>query len=216
MVKPIRTSLVGVIVAFVLFFWIPCSTQTGRSQSETVNTQRVAVNVARTGDSCVFRTRDDVDSHPNCVLQDGQGKMFIAQDYVKGLEFDAHGLAVVFDDDHERRAWMYVDRRGRVIIQGVPIADNWADEFSDGLVRTVINQKYGFADRHGKIVIPAKYDGAFPFMHGYAVVCIGCRETCAMSDQPRADNVNCEHHILTGGEWFKIDKAGRVMAKVSR
>jgi len=53
-----------------------------------------------------------------------------------------------------------------------------ADEFSDGLVRTVINQKYGFADRHGKIVIAPKYDGAFPFEHGYAIVCIGCRETC--------------------------------------
>jgi hypothetical protein len=41
---------------------------------------------------------------------------------------------------------------------------------------TVINQKYGFADRHGKIVIAPRYGGAFPFLHGYGMVWIGCRE----------------------------------------
>jgi hypothetical protein len=150
-------------------------------------------------------------------LQDGQGKMFIAQEYVRTLEVDAHGLAVVFDDDPERRGWMYVDRRGRVLIKGVPIVDNWADEFSDGLVRTVINQKYGFADRHGKIVIAPKYDGALPFEHGYAIVCIGCRETCVIPDNSphTGADLDCEHHDMTGGQWFKIDKAGRVMARVS-
>lgn len=164
----------------------------------------------------MFREGGDVDIHPSCVLQGGQGKLFVAQVYVKKMEFDSHGLAVLFDEDHSRHGWMYVDRKGRVIVQGVPISDNWADEFSDGLVRTVINKKYGFADRHGKIVVAAKYDGAFPFVNGYAVVCIDCHETCVMSDQPTPhSDLDCEHHIMTGGKWFKINRAGRVVARVS-
>jgi len=211
-----RASLVGVVVTFALFFWMSSSIQTAMSQAETITPQNIGVNLARTGDSCFFRKGNDVGSYPNCVLQDGQGKLFIARDYAKALAFDAHGLAVVFDDAHDRRGWMYVDRKGRVLVQGVPISDNWADAFSGGLVRTVINQKYGFADRHGKIVIAPKYDGAFPFEHGYAIVCIGCRETCVVPDNPphAGTDLDCEHHVMTGGQWFKIDKAGRVMARV--
>jgi len=208
-----RALLPGVILTYLLLFKNPCSRQTAKPQSAD---ESVAMSAPSAGDSCDFREGDDVDSHPNCVLQDGQGELFIAQEYVKKLAFDSHGLAPVFDEDHSRQGWMYVDRKGRVIVRAVPSDDNWAEEFSEGLVRTVINKKYGFADRHGKIVIPAKYDGAFPFEHGHAVVCIGCRETCAMSDPPIANSdADCEHHIITGGEWFKINKAGRVVARVS-
>jgi len=70
---------------------------------------------------------------------------------------------------------MYVNRKGRVVIKDVPISDNWAEEFSDGLVSILVNRRYGFADRHGKIVIAPKDDGASPFEHGYAVVFLGCR-----------------------------------------
>jgi hypothetical protein len=207
-----RAFLVAVTWICVLFVGTRCSAQTAEPQSESINTQSAAIHAARIGDSCVFEG-SEIESYPKCVLRDDQGKLFIARDYVKKLKFD-RGPAAVWHDDQSRHGWMYVDRKGRVIIQGVPSSDNWADAFSDGLVRTVINEKYGFADRHGKLIIAPKYDGAFPFEHGYTVVCIGCRETCAMTDHPRADcNVDCEHYILTGGEWFKINKTGRVVAR---
>jgi len=105
--------------------------------------------------------------------------------------------------------------KGRVVVRGVPISDNWATEFSDGLVQTVINEKIGFADRHGKIVIGPKYDGADSFRDGYAVVCIGCREACIMPDNPTGDlESDCEYRTMTGGQWFKINKAGHVVARV--
>ena len=191
-------------VAVVAFGFLCAGLPSARSQE------------ARTGDSCLFRA-NEIEVFSNCVLRDGQGKLFIAQDYVKKLAFDSHGLAPVFDGDDSQRGWMYVDRNGRVVVTAVPSADNWADEFSEGFVRTVINKKYGFANRQGKIVIPAKYDGAFPFEHGHAVVCIVCRETCVMSDHPKANSdADCEHHIMMGGHWFKINKAGCVVARVSR
>ena len=50
---------------------------------------------------------------------------------------------------------MYVSRKGKVVIWGVPVMDNGADSFHDGLVRIVRNGKYGFANRGGEVVIPA-------------------------------------------------------------
>ena len=149
------------------------------------------------------------------MLQDGQGNLFVAPDYVKKIRFDSYHLAAIWDDDDPHHKFMYVDPKGRVVVRGVPISDNWATEFSDGLVQTVINEKIGFADRHGKIVIGPKYDGADSFRDGYAVVCIGCREACIMPDNPTGDlESDCEYRTMTGGQWFKINKAGHVVARV--
>ena len=71
-------------VAVVAFGFLCAGLPSARSQE------------ARTGDSCLFRA-NEIEVFSNCVLRDGQGKLFIAQDYVKELVFDSHGLAPVFD-----------------------------------------------------------------------------------------------------------------------
>jgi hypothetical protein len=210
-----RAFLAAAAFTCFVFFEIRCVAQTEKPQSETNNSQSAATAVAKTGDPCDFQAEHDIASYPNCVFQDDQGNLFIAQEYLNKLEFDSHGLAVVFHEVHSGHLFMYVNRKGRVIIKDVPSSDNWAEEFSDGFVRIFVNKKYGFANRQGKIVIAPKYDGAGQFRHGYAEVCLGCRETCAMSNPPQSrHDVECEHHIMTGGEWFKINKAGRVGARV--
>jgi hypothetical protein len=42
--------------------------------------------------------------------------------------------------------------------------------FNEGLLRLVINGKYGFADSSGKLVIKPIYDGAYDFKNGYTIV----------------------------------------------
>jgi hypothetical protein len=114
---------------------------------------------------------------------------------------------------------VYVNRKGAVVITGVPTFDNWADDFSDGLVRTVVNDKYGFANTQGKIVIKPAYDWASPFDHGYASACNQCREMCAMPGgavEVQSVAGGCDHRIMTGGKWLKIDKKGHVVAKLRR
>jgi hypothetical protein len=209
-----RAFLAAATFAGLVCFAARCAAQTAKPQSETISTQTAASLAATTGDTCAFEHRKEIAGYPNCVFQDDHGNLFIAPEYVNKLEFDSCGLAVVFHEAHSGHLFMYVNRKGRVVIKDVPIADNWAEEFSDGLVRIFINKKYGFADRQGKIVITPRYDGAGPFENGYAVVCLGCRETCAMSDPPESRLDVCEHHIMTGGDWFKINKADRVVAKV--
>ena len=49
-----------------------------------------------------------------------------------------------------------------------------------GLIERFVNNKYGFANRQGKIVIKPAYDWAGSFEHGPAAVCNQCREVCAM------------------------------------
>ena len=209
-----RAFLATVTFTCLVFSETLCAAQTANTPSESINARSAATHAATTGDTCDFEHRRDIASYPNCVFHDDRGNLFIAQHYVKKLEFDSYGLAVVFHGVRSGHQFMYVNRKGRVVIQDVPIVDNWAEEFSDGLVRTFVNKKYGFADRQGKIVIAPQYDGASPFQDGYAVVCIGCRESCAMTDPLESRLDVCEHHIMTGGEWLKINKAGRAIARV--
>lgn len=153
---------------------------------------------------------------PDCIQHDKTGKLILAQEYVKELDFDSSGLAPV-RSEAPPYGWMYVNRKGAVVITGVPTFDNWADDFSDGLVRTVVDHKYGFANRHGRIVIKPAYDWASPFDHGFAQACNHCRAMCGTPHgavEERSLPGGCEHRFMAGGEWFKIDKKGRIVERL--
>ena len=134
---------------------------------------------------------------PNCVRQTATGQLFISPEALRQLHFNSYGLAPVFSP---KEGWMYVSRRGIVVIKGVPTMDNGPDTFHDGLVRVIKNGKYGFANSKGQLVVPASYDGALNFEHGKAKVCKGCISKCA--------DTGCEHRTFAGGEWFLVDTRG--------
>lgn len=153
----------------------------------------------KSGRACTFDPeRPDV---PNCIQTGDSARLFLSANYLRELTFDRFGLAPVYTRED---GWMYVNHRGRVIVSGVAAMDNWADGFHDGLVRVLKNGKYGFANPKGMIVIPPAYDGALNFENGTAKVCRSCH----------CDNRDAEHCALTGGEWFRIDTRGRVVARL--
>ena len=152
-------------------------------------------NPRASGASCRFDfERGEV---PDCIRATATGKRFIAPRYLRELSFDSYGLSAVSSNDDE---WMYVNRRGRVLVSGVATCDNWADSFHDGVVRIIRNGKYGFANRKGQVVAAPIYDGALIFERGHAKVCKGCEERCAEHE--------CEYHVLVGGTWFEINTKG--------
>jgi hypothetical protein len=157
----------------------------------------------------------DRDVVPDCIQEAPNGKLIIAPQYLKELRFDSSGLAQVWSEVPPK-AWMYVDRKGAILITGVPSVENGADVFSEGLVRTVVDDKYGFADRQGNLVIKPAYDWASPFHHGNAEVCNKCRKVCMISDSKMVDAVSvpggCDHWTMVGGEWFKVNKKGRILS----
>ena len=138
---------------------------------------------------------------PNCLQTASSGRLFVSSNYLRQLSFNRFGLAAVYSREE---GWMYVNHKGRVVVSGVAEMDNWADSFHNGLVRVVKSKKYGYANQNGVVIIPPIYDGALNFRNGTAQVCRTCR-----CDDPRA-----EHCTFVGGEWFRIDTHGRVVARL--
>ncbi len=140
---------------------------------------------------------------PDCLQKAGNGELSVKQQVLKQLPFDSHGLAAV---KSLTNGWMYVSRTGKVVISGVPTMDNWADTFHDGLVRVVRNEKYGFSNRKGQLVISPVYDGAMNFENGKAKVCNGCTIKCVEQE--------CEYSVFSGGNWFQINTSGTVVSRI--
>lgn len=141
---------------------------------------------------CIFDL--DRGEVPDCLREGTDGGLCVTPQVRKQLNYDADGLAAIYT---QKQNWMYVDRKGWIIIRGVPTFDNGPDAFHDGLVRFVRDGKYGYADRKGKVQIAAVYDGAMPFDGGRARVCIGCTVS---SDG--------EHSAFVDGHWMLIDPKG--------
>lgn len=140
---------------------------------------------------CTYRTHDDVRTHKHCARIDRDGHLHVVPRHLRRLSYDKNGLANIHVD-----RWYYVRRDGRAA--PVMALDNWAEPFSDGRARSPVGKKVGYIDRDLRLVIPARYDGAFPFERGTAVVCTGCK---TVSDG--------EHSRYEGGMWGCIDRKGR-------
>jgi hypothetical protein len=82
--------------------------------------------------------------------------------------------------------------------------DNGADYFEEGLTRSQINGKIAFFNRDFEQVIAPRYDWAWPFKQGRALVCNGCIST------PLEDG----HRSMLGGLWGYIDKTGKEVVPV--
>lgn len=120
--------------------------------------------------------------------KDKKGKVVLEPVYslVYTDEFDK--IAFVVNEEHKL---VGINKKGETVI--VPfIFDNGPDYIEEGLFRFVENEKMGFADKDGKIVIPAVYDFVSAFNGGIAWYSIGGhREYIPPQD---------EHWVWSGGE----------------
>lgn len=81
--------------------------------------------------------------------------------------------------------------------------DNGPDYLSDGLFRIIRNEKIGYANTDGEIVINPQYDCAFPFNNGRAKVSLNCST---------ARGIKGEGDIWKSNNWFLIDIDGNRVA----
>lgn len=91
-----------------------------------------------------------------------------------------------------------IDQSGKYLFR-VFNYDNGPDYPSEGLFRILKEDKIGYADLHGKIVIEPKYKCAWPFENGLAKVSYNCN---IVKDG--------ELDLWKDGNWFYIDKKGNV------
>jgi hypothetical protein len=106
------------------------------------------------------------------------------------MNYDRHGLATVFIQGQH----YYVKSNGSML-PVVPFG-NRADDYSEGLVRSVVEGKIAFYDRSFKQIIAPKYDCTAPFKNGRALVCTG---------YPRMRKAMFR---FIGGAWGYINKKG--------
>ncbi|WP_246675416.1 WG repeat-containing protein [Mesorhizobium sp. B2-3-4] len=142
---------------------------------------------------CVYapKAKGDIVDAEHCASSDAAGHIHLKRKHLLALDFDRHGLASI----NINGGWYYVRQDGR--LAPVMAMDNWAEPFADGLARSPVGSKIGFINRNLALVIPARYDGALPFEHGRAEVCIDCKLV-----------PDGEHFRYVGGRWACIDRHG--------
>lgn len=145
---------------------------------------------------CMVSNEDIPLSFPACALTKAHGEQYISPKYLKDCEFNTYGLTWV----HLRPGgYVYVNRKGRIVVRDVSMMDDGADWFHRGVVRLERGGKYRFADFHGRVIVPIRYDGASNTDQDGPRVCIGCR----------VERVG-EYGVFKGGQWFNVDARGRV------
>ncbi|MEH2529144.1 hypothetical protein V1274_000153 [Bradyrhizobium sp. AZCC 1614] len=110
-----------------------------------------------------------------CATTGPDGRPRLKRSYLARLRYDRDGIASVLlmdGTDTRKGQWFYA-RRGVAPVP-VELMDNGPDYFKDGLARSRVGGKVGYIDRKLNLVIPATYDGAYPFEDGVAVVCTAC------------------------------------------
>ncbi|MGJ4993773.1 WG repeat-containing protein [Bradyrhizobium sp. HKCCYLS3077] len=137
-----------------------------------------------------------------CAVPAENGQLRLTPSFRASLRFGPDGLAPVLvlgRTKGETVRWLYVRRDGAMA--AVMAYDNGAEEFTNGRARSPVGAKIGYIDPSLRLVIPAIYDGAYPFENGVAVVCLGCSLVS-----------KGEHSWFEGGTWGCINPDGRTVA----
>ena len=138
------------------------------------------------------------ESLAGCARRDEGGEIVLRPGLVPGREDSDRAFAVLIEGE-----LFFALPSGRTA--PALVFDNGPDYFVEGLARTVRDGKVGFVNEELEVVVPRRWDFAFPFENGFARVCDGCsivRET------------GQEHGTLAGGIWGLIDRTGRIVVPV--
>lgn len=103
-------------------------------------------------------------------------------------------FAVVLKD---RAGFLGIDRNEKVLFEVYPFG-NGPDYPQEGLFRIIEDDKIGYANMDGEIVIKPQYDCAYSFENGKAKVSLNCSEL-----------LDREHIVWDAKEWFYIDHTGK-------
>lgn len=106
---------------------------------------------------------------------------------------------VAFVSIMNKTGYYAIDRHENVLFE-VCSYDNGPDPIKNGLYRVIINDKIGYANMQGEVVIEPKFDFALPFQNGYAVVALGGKKKVAV-----------EYESWEGGNWGFIDTNGIIV-----
>ena len=108
--------------------------------------------------------------------------------------FSKYGIAAVVDDN----GWLYINKQGKRVIRP-HVIDNGPDYFSHGLARYKSENKFGYFDEWGNIIIKPEFDYARSFADSMAAVCQNCQ----------IKKVG-DYNEVIGGKWGFINLKGEL------
>jgi hypothetical protein len=150
---------------------------------------------------CIYTSSEpdgELQECPNCALRRG-GALVLAPEHLQRMHRPEHGLASALIDG----SWHYIKPNGENV--AVLTYDNGPDYFVNGLARALVNGKIAYYDTDLRQVLSPKYDWAWPFHDGRALVCAGCQ-----LGSPDDDG----HTPVIGGVWGYIDRSGNEIVPV--
>jgi len=139
---------------------------------------------------------------PDCACVHADGRLVIDAFHLENMALNRDGLGTIYVTGS---GVAYATRGGKTA-WAHPF-DNGADDFVEGLARTVRDSKIGFMNKNLDVVIEPTWDFAFPFERGLEVVCEGCKIVPVCKD--------CDHSEVVDGKWGYIDSRGAVVIPVS-
>lgn len=194
-----QSKLLRLFLTFVLTGW-------GSLLGSVLGIKEIVGNLLEEPVPCVYAaapTGADAgagfESHPECALASGDGSFTLLPEHLAALDFGAEDRAEVLIEGR----WHYAAPSGSLV--AVPTYDNGPDTFAEGLVRTLVDDKIGFVDEALRLVIPARYDWAWPFEGGRALACLGCT-----FGEPDADG----HREVRGGLWGYLGPDGSELVPI--
>ncbi|MEO0968917.1 MAG: WG repeat-containing protein [Cyanobacteria bacterium J06639_18] len=108
---------------------------------------------------------------------DRNGQEVIKAQYKYAFSF-SEGLASVSGvKDNEPPRKIFINTRGETAFELPSDVDKYNDSFKEGLLPVRINNRWGYIDKTGKMVIEPKYDEAWSFSQGLARVGIKTGKT---------------------------------------
>lgn len=171
----------GVFIILVVAIFASC----GNSQSNTEKTDDTQTNE----DFLVLDQESEA-----VIYRNSKGEAVIEnENYLMAFTDTLRKMAIVLDMNE---GFIGIDNQGKKLFD-VFQYDNGPDYVEDGLFRILKDDKIGYADLEGNIVIEPQFSCAYPFYDGKAKVSINCKSI--------ADG---EHTIWESEDWFFINKKG--------
>ena len=145
---------------------------------------------------------------------DKKGDIVIGCRFENASDF-SEGLAMV-ENKHLMRG--YIDKTGEYVIRP---QFYWAKDFKEGLAAVEIDEKWGFADKKGELVIKAQFDDVDEsFVEGLAAVKVGekwgfINKTGKFVVKPQFDSAYSFYHgtasVKNGEKWGLLFRNGTII-----
>ncbi|PIE86305.1 MAG: hypothetical protein CSA05_01320 [Bacteroidia bacterium] len=125
-------------------------------------------------------------------FKNSSGKIVIEAKYRMAFDFSPDGIAAVIDSS----GWKFINKKGKNLLTPFTF-DNGPDYFEEDVARCIEDDKIGFFNRKGEIVIQPKYTFATSFHEGLSAFCVDCEIVRRL-----------EHYSVKGGKWGYMNKKG--------